>query len=228
METAIATATADSKGTQWAGWSSFDTTIDDVESGSSEEIVTVNANNPAVMAEVTSIFRAHKANVSSGYGCRLTRVLGSQFYITGTRDQINGVNAAITARLASRSKAAARVEDFRAVNKYAPSHEIAFFVGRDRPGVLATAFEVIAKHGVNVVTMAAATGPAIDHDPDASGETYWGRASVKAYIEDPATFWKEFKSVARQEGWDWAAVTPVMGDGRRYRWDRKQEVSEEA
>ena len=220
----MGTATANNRGIQRAwGSSSFSRTIDDVEA---EEVITVNANYPGAMAQVISILRDHNAYVSSGYGCRLTRILGSQFYIKAPRDQIERIHEKIAQEFPAGPKPAASAEEFCGVDRWIPTHEINLFVDRDRKGVLATAFDVIDRHDVNVVTMAASTGATMNKDSDAPSEVHWGNVTIKASVERVASFWEEFKAVARREGWKKASVVPVRGPGDPYYWSREREVND--
>lgn len=210
----MATAIADTEKPR-RGWSSAmcQSTIDDVSSDVVEAVVTVNADRGGVnvIGDVTSILRKHNANVISGYGCRLKRVSGGQFYIEAPRDQIKGIQDEIDKEFASRSRPVTRKEDFHDVKKYVPTHEIVVFVKHNRTGVLADAFGVMAKSGVNVVTVAAGAGPTLDGDS-------WGRAIITAYIEGVDAFWDAFVAVAKEEAWDEVKVTPIRTTGQPYAW----------
>jgi hypothetical protein len=212
MGSAIAVAATDQLQPRAWGSSSYTSTVVDDEADEQEEIITLNANSPTATAELIAFLRECNADVKSGTTCRLTRVIGNQFYVRATRGQFERIHGWLAERYPPQPRPAARAEDFVSVARWDPSHEISLFVDKDRPGVLAAAFDVIARHGVNVVTMAAATGTAINPDSDTPREV--------------ATFWEDFRMVARREGWKKASVVPLKSKDRddEYRWSREREI----
>jgi predicted amino acid-binding ACT domain protein len=187
--------------------------IDDVRVGTVEAVITVNSNRVNVMKDVTSILRKHNANVLSGYGCRLTRVAGGQFYIEAPRNQIAQINREIEDTFGPESKPIRRADEFRDVNRWVPTHGIVVFVKEDRTGVLADIFAAMASLEANVVTVAAGTHPNVE-----GGHS--GHALIKAYVEDPEIFWDEFVAIARQKDWDRVEFTPVKSTDSGYVWHK--------
>jgi hypothetical protein len=200
------------------GWSNVmcQSAIDDVQVGTVEAVITVNSNRRNIMKDVTSILRKHNANVMSGYGCRLTRVAGGQFYIKAPRNQIDQINREFDHEFGGESRPVRKSDEFQDVNRWVPTHGVVVFVKEDRTGVLADIFTAMAMLGANVVTVAAGTHPNVE-----GGQS--GHALIKAHVETPEIFWPKFVAIARQKDWDRVEFTPVKDADSGYVWRKDDE-----
>jgi hypothetical protein len=183
------------------------------ESEMTEAVINVQSSDPQAFGEVASVLVAHNANVRSGHGGRMTKIVGVQFYIKAPTDQIGKINDDIAEKFGIVPPVVSREEDFPQVNKWIANYEIKIYVREDRPGVLAEVFNILKDHDVNVVTIRAATGPSIRRSRGpGSLHTYWGQATIGVYIPDVGNAAAVLDALGKNV--DKVSVEPLPDDDR--------------